>query len=147
MSKKEELIELIEVLGIRKNSVEMRDQVSETILTPMISDIVNELGDDDDAEEIKKEMNAFKDTYLQKISSLDEEIISHVIALYDKHFTEDEIRRIIDFYTSPAGKRIVELAPVFARELMELLIKHSEQVMREMEEEEEEREMMENAPN
>ena len=139
MSKKDKLQELIEVIGIRKNTVKMRDQISETILAPTIHQLMSGL-EDDEAIEVMAEINAFKKTYLQKISALDEESISCIVALYDKHFSEEEIDHIIDFYTSPAGKKSVELAPMFVKKVTELSVKNAEKILREMEEKEEEEE-------
>jgi hypothetical protein len=38
------------------------------------------------------------------------------IPLYDKYFTHDEIKGLIQFYESPTGKKLLEVTPLIAQE-------------------------------
>ena len=40
-----------------------------------------------------------------------EELIEALVPLYDKYFTEEELQTYVDFYSSPAGKKLVETIP------------------------------------
>jgi hypothetical protein len=39
-----------------------------------------------------------------------------VIPIYDKYFSEDEIRQLLSFYESPIGKKLAETMPRIAAE-------------------------------
>lgn len=45
-------------------------------------------------------------------------------SIFDKHFTESEIKEWIAFYKSPVGKKMVELMPVMMSESMEKINKN-----------------------
>jgi len=47
------------------------------------------------------------------------ELNKQLIPVYKKHFTQDEVKAIIAFYESPAGKKLAEKAPLIAVELMQ----------------------------
>ena len=43
-----------------------------------------------------------------------------VIPLYHKHFTADDIKGMIQFYSTPLGKKTIQVMPQLARESMQL---------------------------
>ena len=45
-------------------------------------------------------------------------LINLVVPIYDKHFSEQEIDALITFYSSPAGKKIIQTMPVVMQESM-----------------------------
>ena len=46
------------------------------------------------------------------------EMISLVIPIYDKYYTESDIDELIAFYKTPIGKKSIELMPVIMQESM-----------------------------
>jgi hypothetical protein len=44
------------------------------------------------------------------------ELVELIAAVWDRHFTQDEIRELIAFYESPLGKRLREMQPVILQE-------------------------------
>lgn len=48
-----------------------------------------------------------------------EELISIAIPIYEKHFTHDEIKGLLEFYESPLGKKTLEKMPLVTAECME----------------------------
>ena len=57
-------------------------------------------------------------TALQKeMKSMMDYVLSKQAELYDKHFTEQEIDEIINFYKTPAGKKVIEETPKITKEL------------------------------
>ena len=40
------------------------------------------------------------------------------VSVYDKHFTHDEIKQLIEFYESPLGQRLIEVTPLISQESM-----------------------------
>jgi hypothetical protein len=47
-----------------------------------------------------------------------DELINTVIPIYEKYYTEDDIDKIILFYNSPVGKKMIEMTPLILQESM-----------------------------
>ncbi len=45
-------------------------------------------------------------------------LMDRVVPLYDKHYSHDEIRSLIQFYETPLGKKVTALRPQIAQESM-----------------------------
>jgi len=60
-------------------------------------------------------VNAFVDEYQKKFDP--DEVTSQVVALYDKHFTEDEIKGLLQFYGSPLGQKYAAEMPKITSEM------------------------------
>ena len=45
-----------------------------------------------------------------------DEIIERLIPVYDKHYSEEELREIIQFYESPVGQKIFKVTPQIMKE-------------------------------
>lgn len=60
---------------------------------------------DDMWKEARKEMNM-------------EEFVEMVIPIYDKHYTEDEIKELIAFYNTPVGKKTIQVMPALMQDCM-----------------------------
>ena len=41
-----------------------------------------------------------------------------MVNIYEKHFTQDEIKDLIKFYESPTGKKLLETTPEISKDLM-----------------------------
>lgn len=53
-----------------------------------------------------------------------EEIIKQLIPIYNKYFTEDELKTIIDFYQSPAGVKMLQTTPELLKEVVQTTVKY-----------------------
>lgn len=53
-----------------------------------------------------------------------DEIIELLIPLYDRHYTETELRALISFYESPAGKKMLEATPEIMKESVGILVNY-----------------------
>jgi hypothetical protein len=60
------------------------------------------------------------------------ELIKEDIAIYDKYYTHDEIKQLINFYESPVGKKSVEISPMVLKESMANGQKWGEKVGKEL---------------
>jgi hypothetical protein len=47
------------------------------------------------------------------------EIIELYVSIYEKHFTHEDIKGMLDFYDSPLGKKTIEKMPIVMQEAME----------------------------
>ncbi len=56
-----------------------------------------------------------------------DEIIEQLIPLYDKHFSADELKACITFYSSPEGQKLLQTIPVLMQESVDISAKYFEQ--------------------
>jgi len=45
-------------------------------------------------------------------------LMDRVVPLYDKHYTQGEVQKLIEFYATPLGKKVSALRPQIAKESM-----------------------------
>jgi hypothetical protein len=60
---------------------------------------------------------------LKKIFNL-EEIVSEILPLYDRAFTQDELIALVSFYESPVGTKLMEVSPQLVQEAAEAALKY-----------------------
>jgi len=60
-------------------------------------------------------VNSFADAY-QKNFNVDE-VTEQLAAIYDKHYTDEEIKTLLQFYGSPVGQKVAAETPKIAREI------------------------------
>src|SRR5205807_10521490 len=59
-------------------------------------------------------VNAFAASYQKKFEV--DQVTNQLVALYDKHFTDDEIKGLLQFYGSPLGQKVAAEMPKIGRE-------------------------------
>lgn len=59
-------------------------------------------------------VNAFATSYRKKFDA--NQITEQLVSIYDKHFTEDEIKGLLEFYGSPLGQKVAAEMPKIGRE-------------------------------
>jgi hypothetical protein len=70
-------------------------------------------------------LNKYMDFVMNEVKELSKKVVNEeMIPLYDKHFTQDEIKELIRFYESPTGKKLIQVTPELTKELMEKMSKH-----------------------
>jgi len=60
-------------------------------------------------------VNAFAASYQKKFDA--ELVTNQLVGIYDRHFTEDEIKGLLQFYGSPLGQKVAAEVPKITREL------------------------------
>jgi hypothetical protein len=60
-------------------------------------------------------VNAFADAYQKKMDV--DQISDQLVGVYDKHFTDDEIKSLLQFYGSPLGQKVAAEMPKISREI------------------------------
>lgn len=58
---------------------------------------------------------AFADSYQKKFDI--DELTEQLVAIYDKHYTDDDIKTLLQFYGSPVGQKVAAEMPKIAREI------------------------------
>jgi len=59
-------------------------------------------------------VNAFAASYQKKFDI--DQVTNQLVGIYDKHFTEDEIKGLLQFYGSPLGQKVAAEMPKIGRE-------------------------------
>jgi len=54
---------------------------------------------------------------LRELFNIDE-LIGRLIPIYDKHYTQEELQKIIQFYESPAGQKVITATPEILNEAL-----------------------------
>ena len=60
-------------------------------------------------------VNAFADSYQKKFDA--DEVTEQLVGIYDKHFTEEDIKGLLEFYGSPLGQKVAAELPKINREI------------------------------
>lgn len=55
-----------------------------------------------------------------------EEVLEELVPIYDQYFSEQDLRRLITFYESPLGQKVLKTAPLILKDSMEKSIKYFE---------------------
>ena len=56
-----------------------------------------------------------------------DEIIDHLLPVYDRNFTPDELKAFIAFYGSPEGQKLIRAIPELMKESVQVSIKYMEE--------------------
>jgi uncharacterized protein len=60
-------------------------------------------------------VTSFVDSYQKKFDV--DQLTEQIVALYDKHYTDDEIKTLLQFYGSPVGQKFAAETPKIVREI------------------------------
>ena len=52
------------------------------------------------------------------------DIVQLLIPIYDKYYTEEDLRQLIDFYQSPVGQKVFDVTPQIMKETLEASINY-----------------------
>ncbi|MBF0485842.1 MAG: DUF2059 domain-containing protein [Candidatus Omnitrophica bacterium] len=100
MSKDELILKFVEVFGTKISMQVNFDQMAQS-MTP-------------------EQANDFKRSF--KV----DDIIRELLPIYSKHFSEDDLRTYISFYSSPAGQKLVTTIPLIMKESVDVSMKYFE---------------------
>lgn len=53
-----------------------------------------------------------------------DDIVEQLLPIYDKHFSEDDLRAYIHFYASPQGKKLVQTLPLLMKDSVDVSMKY-----------------------
>src|SRR5262249_13525167 len=70
-----------------------------------------------DNEQVRKILDRFSEISGEEFKKMD--FMTIYLELYDKYFTNDEIKGLIEFYESPVGKKAIEVLPAITQEAMQ----------------------------
>jgi hypothetical protein len=68
----------------------------------------------------------FWDDFLKEVKP--DDLVNMIIPIYDKYFSDDDIRQLITFYNTPVGKKLVENLPAITQESMSIGMEWGKQI-------------------
>jgi uncharacterized protein len=109
-AKEADIRKLLELVGTKALFVQSMDGMSKS-MKPMLT---NSLPPGDYREKLV-------DLFFNKFSSkMDvQHLLDLAVPIYDKHFSHQEVRSLIDFYQTPLGQKTVSTLPMLTAELQE----------------------------
>ena len=97
------------------NTEKMMDGMMESIL-PMMKQNASENIKGDDA---KEKFDKYMDFVTSETKELTNRLINEeMVLIYDRHFTHQEVKDLIQFYESKTGKKMLEKTPEIMKDLM-----------------------------
>ena len=108
---REAIVELIEIT----DATQLMDQMSTLMMTQML-DVIR-AANPEFPEEMLLEFQARMTTVFRESEP---EFIDLMVELYARHFTDQEVRDLIDFYQTPTGRKTIAVMPTLMQESMEV---------------------------
>ena len=102
---------LLEVIEFKKNITKGGEASFFLVAKSLKSQKLN-------AAEMAEMKSAFMD-YMEKLAN-DPELRKKVVKLYNANFNESEINKLIEFYRTPLGKKVLSSQPVIMGKIMQL---------------------------
>ncbi len=91
------------------------DKMMESIVPTIMQQSSKDASDPEAAATMKKAIDAMK-PIMNKMLNED------MVAIYDKYFTESEIKDYIAFYKSPSGQKFVNVTPAMQTDIMNIMM-------------------------
>jgi hypothetical protein len=127
-TKKDDIMELFTLL----DPGQMIDKIFENMI-----DVFKHHGNTQIRQEYQEE---FTDYLAKEVKAMTDNLINeHMLNIYDKYFTHEEIKSLIKFYKTPAGKKMIATMPDIQKDIMTIMMnKHipefQEKIQKKMEE-------------
>ena len=103
--------EVLEVTNAKANMLRIVD-----LLLPPFLDQMRQAHPNLDS----KFVEAFSADFREEMASESNTVIASIAQIYVKHFSEDDLSAILQFYKTPAGKRLLTETPMVMKESAEL---------------------------
>ncbi len=106
--KEKEIRSLLELVGARDTIQDSATAATEQYRQRMLETSAN----NDKAQAFA---NAYEVEFQKKFDA--DAVTNQLVGIYDKHFTEDEIKGLLEFYGSPLGQKVASETPKISREV------------------------------
>jgi hypothetical protein len=107
-AKEGDIRSLMELVGVRDMVQDGTNTAIEQAREKLFSTVPNN-------EKGQAFVNAFATSYQQKFDV--DGVTDQIVGIYDKHFTEDDIKGLLQFYGSPLGQKFAAEMPKIGREV------------------------------
>ncbi len=119
--KEKEIRSLLELVGARDAIQDAASAATEQYRQKMLETSAN----NDRAQAFAK---AYQAEFQKKFDA--DAVTTQLVGIYDKHFTEDEIKDLLEFYGSPIGQKVASEMPKITREVQMIVRTTSGQAAR-----------------
>jgi hypothetical protein len=106
--KEADIRRLLELTGVKGLGTQMMNEMMETI-KPVLA---NSLPPGDYREKL---IDLFVEKFRTKVDA--QQLVELAIPIYDKHFSDDEIKGLIQFYQTPLGQKTIHELPAVLTEM------------------------------
>jgi len=107
--KTENIRQLMKMIGVEKLQHSLMEQMLEAVKTAMP-------GTQPQDEQSRKQLDRLTEILGEEFKKVDFSKMS--MDLYDKYFTADEIKGLIQFYSTPVGQKTIQVLPALTQESM-----------------------------
>jgi len=107
-AKEADIRSLMELLGARDLVQEGANTAIEQSREKLLATVPNN-------EQGQAFVNAFATSYEKRFEV--DQVTDQLVAVYDKHYTDDEIKGLLQFYGSPLGQKVAAEMPKISREI------------------------------
>lgn len=105
--KEKEIRSLLELVGARDAIQDAASSATEQYRQKMLETSANN-------DRVQVLTNAYLAEFQKKFDA--DSVTNQLVGIYDKHFTEDEIKDLLEFYGSPLGQKVAAEMPKIGRE-------------------------------
>jgi hypothetical protein len=120
--KEADIRSLMELVGARETVQDGAENAGEQSREKLLATVPNN-------DRGKAFVNAFAASYQKKFDA--DQITEQLVGIYDKHFTDDEIKGLLQFYGSPLGQKVAGEMPKINRETQDAVRSASGRAARE----------------
>ncbi|MHB8501212.1 MAG: DUF2059 domain-containing protein [Candidatus Acidiferrales bacterium] len=106
--KEADIRSLMELIGARDQVQEAVNNSSEMYREKLLATVP----DNDNGQAF---VTSFVESYQKKFDV--DQVTEQLVAIYDKHYTDDDIKTLLQFYGSPVGQKVAAEMPQIAREI------------------------------
>jgi uncharacterized protein len=109
-AKEADIRALMELVGVRDVVQESVNSSSEQFREKLLATVPNN-------DKGQAFVNAFVSSYEKKYDA--DQVTERLVGIYDKHYSEDEIKGLLQFYGSPLGQKVAAEMPKINHEIQE----------------------------
>lgn len=99
---------LMELIGARDQVQDAVNNSSEQYREKLLATVPNN-------DKGRAFVSSFVESYQKKFEA--EQLTGQLVGIYDKHYTDDDIKALLQFYGSPVGQKVAAEMPKIAREI------------------------------
>jgi uncharacterized protein len=118
-TKQENLTELFKLMQVDK----MMDKMYGSIVPVMQAQMKKAVPDSLQNPEMKTKMDENMKLIMNESKTMANDFVNNeMVGIYDRNFSEQEIKDLIVFYKSTTGKKMIEKTPVIQQETMQIMM-------------------------
>ena len=119
----DDIVKLFEVMRVR-SQVETMQKAVQAQMKPMLEQAMKDETSPAMDPELRDKMQALVLKHVNRSMTIYpvSELLEDFLPVYQKHFTHGDVVAVIAFYTSPAGKRLLDATPIITQEGMTVIM-------------------------